>query len=271
MPLERRKQRVRIEPVVGRHLRAPRLEHRPEALLRRPRKLLAQPGVVALIGRLVQHELQVEIEAAGLQHIAQRLQARRYHISFPAGDLRPVLAASLRQLCLRESRSQARLPDQHPARHDAMLHRDCVKAPCGRICYTRRMQRNVDARQLELETELTEPVQGVDAPHPSASNGTSGTRQANRVPTGNDRTSCAATHRASRPSAAELLETPGALLTRSHLRRLGLERRAVDAVFRALPVVALPGYSRPMIRAEEFLELVDHSTYGDDRVRPCHA
>jgi hypothetical protein len=70
------------------------------------------------------------------------------------------------------------------------------------------------------------------------------------------------------PPATELLETPGALLTRTHLRELGLERRAVDAVFRALPVVALPGYSRPMIRAEEYRELVERSTYCDDRVRP---
>ncbi len=53
-----------------------------------------------------------------------------------------------------------------------------------------------------------------------------------------------------RRAAAELLQTPGALLNRSHLRGLGLERRAIDAVFRALPVVALPGYSRPLIRAE---------------------
>jgi len=76
---------------------------------------------------------------------------------------------------------------------------------------------------------------------------------------------------AQRPSPAELLDTPGALLTRSHLRGLGLERRAIDAVFRALPVVALPGYSRPMIRAEQYLELVEQHTYRDDRVRPCHA
>jgi hypothetical protein len=44
-----------------------------------------------------------------------------------------------------------------------------------------------------------------------------------------------------RPSAAELLKTPGALLSRTDLRELGLERRAVDAVFRALPTVHLPG------------------------------
>ena len=70
---------------------------------------------------------------------------------------------------------------------------------------------------------------------------------------------------------AELLATRGALLTRTHLRELGLERRAIDAVFRALPVVALPGYSRPMIRAEQYLELVEEHTYRDDRVRSCHA
>jgi hypothetical protein len=74
-----------------------------------------------------------------------------------------------------------------------------------------------------------------------------------------------------RPSSAKLLSTPGALLTRSHLRELGLERRAIDAVFRRLPVVALPGYSRPMVRAEHYLELVEEHTYRDDRVRPTHA
>ena len=53
-----------------------------------------------------------------------------------------------------------------------------------------------------------------------------------------------------------LLETPGALLSRSHLRELGLERRAVDAVFRALDVVVLPGYSRPLVRAEDYVALL---------------
>src|SRR3954462_7703845 len=62
--------------------------------------------------------------------------------------------------------------------------------------------------------------------------------------------------RASASADAErLLELPDALLTRSHLRALGLERRAVDAVFRALPVVALPGYSRPLIPAADYLQL----------------
>jgi hypothetical protein len=72
-----------------------------------------------------------------------------------------------------------------------------------------------------------------------------------------------------RPRAAELLETPGALLTRSDLRELGLERRAVDAVFRALPTVHLPGYARPLIRAEDYLELIAERTYdGRTSVRP---
>jgi hypothetical protein len=73
------------------------------------------------------------------------------------------------------------------------------------------------------------------------------------------------------PVAKELLETPGALLTRTHLRELGLERRAIDAVFRKLPVVSLPGYSRPMIHVEHYRELIRENTYRDDRVRPSHA
>jgi hypothetical protein len=70
------------------------------------------------------------------------------------------------------------------------------------------------------------------------------------------------------PVTTELLATPEALLTRTHLRELGLERRAVDAVFRALPVVALPGYSRPMVRVQDYIELVERNTFRDDRVRP---
>lgn len=107
----------------------------------------------------------------------------------------------------------------------------------------------VDARQLELEVVHV-------APPPRAPRGKTATHRQS------------AAHR--RP-AAQLLGTPGALLTRSHLRELGLERRAVDAVFRSLPVVALPGYSRPMIRADHYLELVERHTYRDDRVRRCHA
>ena len=69
------------------------------------------------------------------------------------------------------------------------------------------------------------------------------------------------------PSAAELLQTRGALLTRSHLRDLGLGRSAIDAIFRQLPVVVFPGSSRPHIRADDYLKLVQESTYDDTRVR----
>jgi hypothetical protein len=68
--------------------------------------------------------------------------------------------------------------------------------------------------------------------------------------------------------AADLLARPDAFLTRTHLRELGLERRAVDAVFRACPVVAIPGYSRPLVRVEDFRRFLDEHTYADDRVRP---
>ena len=46
------------------------------------------------------------------------------------------------------------------------------------------------------------------------------------------------------------------------------ERRAVDAVFRELECVFLPGYSRPLIRAIDYLALIERSTYRRDRVRP---
>lgn len=113
------------------------------------------------------------------------------------------------------------------------------------------MARKLDAHQLELE------VLRPEAPAPAPARG-----QKQRPRPEHD--AAARRHHA----AAELLATPGALLNRTHLRELGLERRAVDAVFRALPVVALPGYSRPLIRAEEYLELVEHNTFRDDRVRP---
>jgi hypothetical protein len=62
---------------------------------------------------------------------------------------------------------------------------------------------------------------------------------------------------------------PEALLSRTDIGELGLPRRGVDAVFRALPVLVLPGYARPMVRVRDYLELVERSTYRDDRVRPC--
>jgi hypothetical protein len=72
-----------------------------------------------------------------------------------------------------------------------------------------------------------------------------------------------------RPTPQELLEMPDALLSRSDLRALGLNRRAVDSVFRAAPVVCLPGYRRPLIRVADYLATVEGSTYrdGDGRVR----
>lgn len=72
----------------------------------------------------------------------------------------------------------------------------------------------------------------------------------------------------SRPSAAERPSNTVAFLSRGDLRELGLERRAVDAVFRACPVVAFPGYSRPMIRVRDYLTLLEESTFdGRSRIR----
>jgi hypothetical protein len=133
------------------------------------------------------------------------------------------------------------------------------------------MPRNVAAQQLHLEAAFFEPPQprqDTRSPKPGSPPDRGRAEDAPTRGAEGPPELKGATHR---PSAPELLETPGALLTRSHLRGLGLERRAIDAVFRALPVVALPGYSRPMIRAEQYLELVEQHTYRNDRVRPCRA
>lgn len=74
-----------------------------------------------------------------------------------------------------------------------------------------------------------------------------------------------------RPPAAERLATRGAVLSRSDLRDLGYERRAVDAVFRECPIIQLPGYSRPLVRVSDYLALLEGATYCDrcgNKVRP---
>jgi len=67
---------------------------------------------------------------------------------------------------------------------------------------------------------------------------------------------------------SERLADRQGFLSRTDLGALGLPRRAVDAVFRACPVVSFPGYSRPLIRVTDYLEFVEASTYRGDRVRP---
>jgi hypothetical protein len=124
------------------------------------------------------------------------------------------------------------------------------------------MPRKVVAQQLQLEIELEKPAIPPRLPTrstrqlPAGAASRRGVRRANQAGA------------AKTPSAEELLHNPDALLTRTHLRLLGLERRAIDAVFRALPVVALPGYTRPMILARDYLDLVAENTFRDDRVRP---
>ena len=72
-----------------------------------------------------------------------------------------------------------------------------------------------------------------------------------------------------RPAAVARLENPDAVLSRSDLSELGYERRAIDAIFRACPVVSLPGYSRPLLRVADFRALLEEHTYRGGRVRPC--
>jgi hypothetical protein len=71
-----------------------------------------------------------------------------------------------------------------------------------------------------------------------------------------------------RPLAAELLENSDAILMRKDLRALGWERRAVDAIFRELDNVFVPGYSYGAIKVRDYLAFIEQHTYGRDRVRP---
>ena len=70
-------------------------------------------------------------------------------------------------------------------------------------------------------------------------------------------------------SLSARLRTPDAFLSRGDLGALGLGRRAVDAVFRELPVIELPGYSKPMVKVRDYQGLIAACTYDGDRVRPC--
>jgi hypothetical protein len=71
-----------------------------------------------------------------------------------------------------------------------------------------------------------------------------------------------------RPSARELLEQGSGYLTRSHLRELGLPRAAIDALLKKLDNYFIEGYTRPMVKVEDFIVLMAASAYGRDRVRP---
>jgi hypothetical protein len=55
------------------------------------------------------------------------------------------------------------------------------------------------------------------------------------------------------------------------LAALGFKRRAADALFRVLPVIKLPGYTRTMVRADDLRDLLNRSEYRADRVRPVRA
>lgn len=68
--------------------------------------------------------------------------------------------------------------------------------------------------------------------------------------------------------SGSILANPDAVLSRTDLRELGYERRAIDAIFRACPVVGLPGYARPLLRVADFQAfLAEHTYNGRDRVR----
>ena len=63
---------------------------------------------------------------------------------------------------------------------------------------------------------------------------------------------------------------PQLLDRRTLAEETGLPRSAIDAVFRALPTIHLPGLRKPLVRRADELELLERSTFVDDgrSVRP---
>ena len=61
---------------------------------------------------------------------------------------------------------------------------------------------------------------------------------------------------------------PGLLDRKTLADELGVTRATVDAIFRALPVVALPGLRKPFVRRADVQALLEQHTYRDgERVR----
>jgi hypothetical protein len=59
-----------------------------------------------------------------------------------------------------------------------------------------------------------------------------------------------------------------ALIDRKQLaEELGITRAAVDAVFRSVPTVHLPGLRKPFVRRDDVHRLITDSTFHDDGTR----
>jgi hypothetical protein len=70
-------------------------------------------------------------------------------------------------------------------------------------------------------------------------------------------------------SAADRLDNPHGVLSRTDLLELGWPRRGVDAIFGAVPVIQVEGFSRPFVQVSDYLEYVESRKYGSGRIRPC--
>jgi hypothetical protein len=70
----------------------------------------------------------------------------------------------------------------------------------------------------------------------------------------------------SRPPVDELLRHPDAYLLRVDLFALGLGRRGVDAVVRAIGR-EVPGYGRPVVLVRDWVAYRESFTYRGDRPR----
>jgi hypothetical protein len=68
-------------------------------------------------------------------------------------------------------------------------------------------------------------------------------------------------------NVADRLANTDSVLSRTDLRDLGWPRRGVDAVFRHVRNIYLPGYSRPVVLVKDYLAFLEQHTYDGERVR----
>ena len=63
-----------------------------------------------------------------------------------------------------------------------------------------------------------------------------------------------------------IVELPRLLDRKQLVTEMGVTRAVVDAIFRRVPVVVIPGCRKPMVRRDDVLRLMEESTF-DGRTR----
>ena len=64
------------------------------------------------------------------------------------------------------------------------------------------------------------------------------------------------------------MKLPALMDRKAVAEETGLPRSAIDAIFRALPVVSFPDSRKVFVKRDDVLALIEASTYDGTQVRP---